>query len=143
LIVPLGKRIIHLACGFLKRLESSGIHDKVITINISAIQLKRDDFLSDLLKEIAEVNVNACNITLEITESVFSDNFQIINEKLPDEVIVGDIISMAHKLGHCVVAEGVEQEEQKQYLIDHQCDYIQGYLLSRPLPEEKAFQMLE
>jgi predicted signal transduction protein with EAL and GGDEF domain len=82
LIVPLGKRIIRLACSFLKRLESSGIFDKVITINISAIQLKRDDFLSDLLKEIAEVNVNACNITLEITESVFSDNFQIINEKL-------------------------------------------------------------
>ncbi len=189
LIVPLGKRIIRLACGFLKRLELNGIHDKVIAINISAVQLKRDDFLSDLLEAVAEANVSAGNITLEITESVFSDSYQKINEKLgairekgiavsiddfgtgysslareielnvnclkldkqfidglmiqdQDDVIVGDIISMAHKLGHSVVAEGVEQDKQRQYLINHHCDYIQGYLLSRPLPEEKAFKML-
>ncbi len=189
LIVPLGKKIIRLACGFLKRLETNGITDKVVSINISAIQLLRDDFLPDLLDAVAAAKVNARNITLEITESVFSDSYQKINEKLgairekgiaisiddfgtgysslarenelnvsclkldkqfidgllmldPGEVIVGDIISMAHKLGHSVVAEGVEREEQRRYLMDHRCDYIQGYLLSRPLPEEQAFQMV-
>jgi len=49
---------------------------------------------------------------------------------------------MAHKLGHCVVAEGVEHEVQKQYLIDHDCDMMQGYLFSPPLNEEAAIDFL-
>ena len=37
-------------------------------------------------------------------------------ESGPQETITGDIISMAHKLGHCVIAEGVEWEKQLHYL---------------------------
>jgi PAS domain S-box-containing protein len=60
----------------------------------------------------------------------------------PDKSITGDIISMAHRLGHCTIAEGVEQEEQKQYLLAHGCDKIQGYLVGRPLDEEVAMELL-
>jgi PAS domain S-box-containing protein len=60
-----------------------------------------------------------------------------------DEAITGDIISMAHRLGHSVVAEGVEHERQLQYLSAHGCDKIQGYLISRPLDEDKAIEFLE
>jgi EAL domain-containing protein (putative c-di-GMP-specific phosphodiesterase class I) len=59
----------------------------------------------------------------------------------PEKVITGDIISMAHKLGHCVVAEGVEFEEQKEYLKKHGCDKIQGYLISKPLDEDDAVKL--
>jgi len=44
------------------------------------------------------------------------------------------IIDMAHKLNLRVVAEGVELEEQLIYLHDRQCDLMQGYYFSRPLP---------
>ena len=54
----------------------------------------------------------------------------------------GGIISTAHRLGHCAIAEGVEQEVQKQYLLAHGCDKIQGYLVSRPLDEEAAVELL-
>lgn len=52
---------------------------------------------------------------------------------------------MAHKLGHVVVvvAEGVEFESQKQYLIDHHCDYMQGYLFSKSLNQEEAIALLK
>ena len=60
----------------------------------------------------------------------------------PQMAITSDIISMAHKLGHCAVAEGVEHERQLQYLIDHQCDHIQGYLISKPLDEDAALHFL-
>jgi len=60
-----------------------------------------------------------------------------------EEAITGDIISMAHKLGHCVVAEGVEYEEQLSYLREHNCDMIQGYLISRPLDEDSALNLLK
>ena len=49
---------------------------------------------------------------------------------------------MAHKMGHYVVAEGVEQESQQQYLREHNCDKIQGYLISKPLDEKAAIELL-
>jgi PAS domain S-box-containing protein len=59
-----------------------------------------------------------------------------------NKAITSDIISMAHKLGHCVVAEGVEHEEQLQYLKNHGCDKIQGNLISKPLEEKVALEYL-
>ncbi len=61
----------------------------------------------------------------------------------PEKAITSDIISMAHKLGHCTVAEGVEEEIQMRYLKEHNCDKVQGYLVSRPLTEEEAVRFLE
>jgi EAL domain-containing protein (putative c-di-GMP-specific phosphodiesterase class I) len=43
---------------------------------------------------------------------------------------------MAKALGISLVAEGVETDEQAQFLTSHGCDVLQGYLFSRPLPRE-------
>jgi len=51
--------------------------------------------------------------------------------------IVQSILSMAHSLGHRVVAEGVETEEQLDCLRELHCDLLQGFLLSRPVPPEE------
>jgi len=59
-----------------------------------------------------------------------------------NNTITGDIISMAHKLGQHTVAEGVEHDCQLQYLKEHDCDRIQGYLISGPLDEEDAIDFL-
>ncbi len=60
-----------------------------------------------------------------------------------EEAITGDIISMAHKLGHIVIAEGVEYEKQLQYLRSFNCDKVQGYYISRPLDEDRVIDFLE
>jgi len=60
-----------------------------------------------------------------------------------DDAITSDIISMAHKLGHCAIAEGVEHEKQREYLEKWGCDKIQGYLISRPLDEKAAIEFLK
>ena len=51
--------------------------------------------------------------------------------------IVSAIISMSHSLGMSVIAEGVEQEEHMQALLQMHCDHIQGYHISRPLTAHK------
>ncbi|WP_194789371.1 putative bifunctional diguanylate cyclase/phosphodiesterase [Pseudomonas sp. UFMG81] len=51
-----------------------------------------------------------------------------------DREIVQAIIIMAHTLHLKVVTEGVETQEQREFLAAHGCDYLQGYLLSRPVP---------
>jgi EAL domain-containing protein (putative c-di-GMP-specific phosphodiesterase class I) len=54
-----------------------------------------------------------------------------------DLAIVSAIISMAHSLNLKVVAEGVEEREQLDLLLDNKCDEIQGYYYSRPLPTDE------
>jgi EAL domain-containing protein (putative c-di-GMP-specific phosphodiesterase class I) len=48
------------------------------------------------------------------------------------------IINLAHGLRLEVVAEGIETEQQLNLLYSLQCDYGQGYLISRPVPQEDA-----
>ncbi len=54
-----------------------------------------------------------------------------------DSAITNAFIGLAHHLGLQVVAEGVETVEQVQYLTTQNCDMIQGYFISHPLPAEK------
>jgi EAL domain-containing protein (putative c-di-GMP-specific phosphodiesterase class I) len=54
-----------------------------------------------------------------------------------DEAIVRSIITLGRGLNLRVVAEGVETEEQAEFLRTHRCDEIQGFLFSRALPPEE------
>ncbi len=145
--------------------------------------------MEQLIRIMEETALPARNLCLEITESVFTDNYAPIKDKLkkirslgikvaiddfgagyssfareeelrvdclkldkffidkllsqnPGDAVTGDIIAMAHKLGHCVIAEGVEQEIQKRYLTAYGCDLMQGYLFSRTLDSDEAVAML-
>jgi diguanylate cyclase (GGDEF)-like protein len=69
---------------------------------------------------------------LKIDRLFISD---ILKDK-KSSILLGSIIDVAHALGHVVVAEGVEQEEQLKVLRNIDCDMVQGFLFSRPvLPE--------
>ncbi len=57
-------------------------------------------------------------------------------------VIVQAITTMARSLGYRVIAEGVEREVDAQALHDNGCDELQGYLFSRPLPEEACRELM-
>lgn len=60
-----------------------------------------------------------------------------INDMTVDEndaAIVASIINMSHNLKLSVIAEGVETEEQLKYLQKYDCDEIQGYYYSKPIP---------
>ena len=48
--------------------------------------------------------------------------------------VVGAVVALAHSLNLKTVAEGVETEEQREFLARHQCAEMQGFLLARPAP---------
>lgn len=66
---------------------------------------------------------------LKVDRSFVSD----IPQDKTDMAITSAVIAMAHKLSMQVVAEGIETQEQLDFLIENSCDHGQGYLLSRPL----------
>ena len=65
---------------------------------------------------------------------------------LPDDMdditIVKSIISLAHNLGMTVVAEGAETKEQINFLLDCQCEEVQGYYYSKPIPAQDFYAFL-
>lgn len=69
---------------------------------------------------------------------------KIFVDKLLDNPTVTEfIVDLAQKLKLQLVAEGVEENQQLQWLSQHSCQMIQGYLLSRPLPEADFISLLE
>ncbi|HEX2769730.1 MAG TPA: EAL domain-containing protein [Geobacteraceae bacterium] len=52
------------------------------------------------------------------------------------------IVTLAHSLKLSVIAEGVEKVEQLEYLRGLQCDAVQGFLFSRPVPADESLQLL-
>ncbi|MBN2535830.1 MAG: EAL domain-containing protein [Spirochaetales bacterium] len=74
----------------------------------------------------------ACD-TLKIDRSFIMS----INENTADNIIINSIISIGHGLNMEIIAEGVETGQQFEFLSRNNCDSIQGYLLSPPLPKEK------
>ncbi len=190
LIYELGIHIISLACDFANRLKAYNYEGARVAINISLIQLLREEFIDDIIKILNDKKIEGSLLEFEITESVIVENINTINQKLieiknlgitfslddfgtgyssfarlhdvhidtvkidryfidrldkfdADRLITEDIISMSHKMGLSVVAEGVENEEQLKYLITHGCDYVQGYHISKPLEFTKAISFIE
>lgn len=66
-----------------------------------------------------------------------------MDEKLEqNRAIVKSIIHMSHSLNMKVIAEGVETKEQLQFLQEENCDEIQGFYLSKPLPPDRLKKFL-
>jgi diguanylate cyclase (GGDEF)-like protein/PAS domain S-box-containing protein len=76
--------------------------------------------------------------TVKIDRSFIRD----ITTDADDATIVGAIIAMAHNMGLCVIAEGVETDEQLAFLSKLRCNEIQGFLFSQPIPDDEVEALL-
>lgn len=65
-----------------------------------------------------------------------------VGEKSETSAITAAIIQMAHTLNLAVIAEGVETVEELDFLRHHNCDEIQGYLVSRPVPGDEFLRFM-
>lgn len=70
-------------------------------------------------------------------DTIKLDRLFFINSNEKTWKVVKAFISLAHELNITVVAEGVENEEQIERLKEINCDLVQGYYYSKPLPEEE------
>lgn len=72
-------------------------------------------------------------------DKIFIDS---LADKAFSESFVQTIIILGHKMGLDVVAEGVEDASQWAFLREAHCDKVQGYLISRPVPQRQVMELL-
>lgn len=100
---------------------------KLTVFSEKGIQLAIDDFGTGYssLSYIKEYNMSYLKIDSSFVKNLTADS--------EDYVLCEAIIVMAHKLGMKVVAEGIETKEQYDLLESIDCDFGQGYLISKPV----------
>ena len=88
-----------------------------------------DDFGSGYssLNILKDLNVNALKL-----DRVFFSSKEVGNAR--EQVVIVSVIDLARKLSMVTVAEGVETEPQVDFLRRTECDMVQGYVFSRPVP---------
>ena len=129
-------------------LEETGMEGRYLELELTeSMVLDKNECLIAILRDFKEMGItisiddfgtghsSLANLQLLPVDKIKIDISFIRNvtKNEHDATIVTGIIEMAHKLGLKVVAEGVETEEQQMFLLEHHCDILQGYHLSRPM----------
>lgn len=106
-------------------------------LRASDILISLDDFGKAMtyVNELSQLSINTIKIDKHYIDAI--DNGKNIDRPVAAMVLLG------HQLNLSVFAKGVETSAQIDYLQQHQCDYIQGYLWSRPLNETTFSQFLK
>ncbi|MGE5705002.1 MAG: putative bifunctional diguanylate cyclase/phosphodiesterase [Clostridia bacterium] len=135
-----------------KALSHSGLDPQWLELEITeSILMQNEETIISILGELKETGVlisiddfgtGYCSLsylkhfpldTLKIAQPFIRD----LSNGTVDAAIATALITLGHSLGLNVIAEGVETHSQLRILQDQECDEIQGYLLSRPLPSHE------
>ncbi len=110
--------------------------ENIKRINERGVSLTLDDFGTGYssLSYVQQLPLSA----LKVDKSFITNMF--LNER--NASMVRTIVAMSKTLGLICIAEGVETPEQLSVLRSYQCDQIQGYLFSKPLPADQFAQLL-
>lgn len=192
LILEVGAWVLSEACHASARMMRDGLVGRdafQLCVNISPRQFRQNDFVERVERCLAQSQLPASMLKLEITEGIvihnlddtiakmrrlkklglsfamddFGTGYSSLTylKRLPVDVlkidqsfvrdatsdpndaeIVRAIVAMARSLNLEVIAEGVEQQEQLDFLLQQGCHQYQGYLFSRPVPLQEFHQLL-
>ena len=177
-IMKLDMFVLEQVCKDIKRWNEEKIPIVPVSVNISRRDFMEEGCLEQLIGIIDSYKISHNLLHLEVTESLYSENTDIIAKQVKkaremgfmiemddfgagysslgllssfsldvlkldisfvrnikaNEIVIENIIKMAHRMGLLTVAEGAENDEQFKLLKSFGCDFIQGFYFSEPLP---------
>jgi diguanylate cyclase (GGDEF)-like protein len=187
LIVPLGLKVMEMACADLVTAREAGVRLPYVSVNVSPLQLSDPGLESTLLATIGRHGLGPRDIEIELTESSLMDlegaddsivhrlakrGFRIaiddfgtghsslsrlhdlpvdklkidrafvrhLSDTARGTVIAESIIGLAQRMRLKTVAEGVETQDQADWLSNAGCTLMQGFLFARPMPLSELLQ---
>ena len=180
-ITKLDNFILEQVCKDIKRWKEKGYTFVPVSVNVSRRDFLEEGCIDKQIQIIDSYGIDHAYVHMEVTESLYSENTEIIISQLKkvqelgfmiemddfgsgysslgllssfplnilkldisfvrnfreNEIVIENIIKMAHRLGLLTVAEGAETNEQVATLKTLGCDFIQGFYFSKPLPIEE------
>ena len=130
-------------------IEQSGLPPRVLDLEVTEGVLLADAERTEAL--LAELKAIGVSIALDDFGTGFSSLSYLkrlpvdmikIDKSFIDEIpvnvrdcaLVDAVLTLGERLDHAIVAEGVETTQQRDWLVNHGCRYLQGYLFSRAIP---------
>jgi diguanylate cyclase (GGDEF)-like protein/PAS domain S-box-containing protein len=141
-----------------KALQDSGLEPQYLELEITESKIMKNPVISIIvLNELKAMGVRIAiddfgtgHSSLNYLRQIPLDYVKIdrsfvmnITTSPHDTAIIKSIITLAHSLNLKVIAEGVETEQQLEFLREHECDEVQGYLFSQPVPADIFTQLLK
>ncbi len=170
--------VLEQVCKDIKRWEENGLPLVPISVNVSRRDFMEPGCIDRQYTIIDKYKVDHNLLHMEVTESLYSENLDLIISQVQktqelgfmiemddfgagysslgllstfplnvlkldisfvrniktNEIVIENIIKMAHRMGLLTIAEGTESVEQFKILKTLGCDYIQGFYFSKPLP---------
>ena len=189
LIIDVGSWVLEESFRQLAQWIEQGVDNICVSINVSALQFMRSDFVDNIAVLLKKYAVPAHLIELELTENIAVSDIDLTITRMKmvnvlgvkialddfgtgysslaylkyfpihtlkidksfisgvpydgyDAAIVETTMVMSRHLGLTVVAEGVENSVQLEFLKEHQCHLYQGYLCSEPMAPKDIFPLL-
>lgn len=177
-ITKLDTFMLESVCLDISRWQQSGYPVVPVSVNVSRRDFMEEGCIEKQYEIIDKYGIDHSLLHMEVTESLYSENTELIISQVKNtqnlgfmiemddfgagysslgllstfplnvlkldisfvrnikknEVVIENIIKMAHRMGLITVAEGVETDEQLKILKSLGCDLIQGYYYSKPLP---------
>jgi EAL domain-containing protein (putative c-di-GMP-specific phosphodiesterase class I) len=183
-IVELGEQILEKTCRFMKEWEPEKMGFKWINVNLSPVQLMRQDLADRFEAMVYKYDINPDLIHLEITEETLIDTefmvrqtgalcdkgfnlvlddygtgysnlsrlkrLPFINIKLDKSLvwdyvensglIIPNMINSFKNMGFSITAEGIEDEVMADKMREAGCDFLQGFLYSKPISVDEFIE---
>lgn len=177
-------------CKMIRKYINKGIEPVVISVNQSRVLMKNPNYVNNVKRLIDCYHIPTKYIELEVTETMFTENQELIIDimkKMSDiglqisiddfgsgysslnllkdmpvdiikidkaflnessqshssKLIIQSIIELSKKLNIKVICEGVETQEQAQFLRNAGCDMAQGYLYAKPMPKKDFDKLMK
>ncbi|WP_186278873.1 EAL domain-containing protein [Lysinibacillus sp. BW-2-10] len=142
-----------------EQLKKYEVEPKYVELEITESSLlKTDQNVLSILKELKNIGVKVSvddfgtgYSSLDLLRKIKPDTIKIDKtfiqniaaQSESDKAVIASILFLGKRLGMQIVAEGVEEVEQLEFLRQNECDIIQGFLFSQPVPQSQYEKIIQ